>query len=63
MSERAWNLRRTPQRDKLIESLRGKLAQSGRTVETIHGVVTTAAIFDEGLKALERELDAEPNQK
>lgn len=45
------------QRTDLIEYLREKLKDSGRHVKTINGAVTTAAIFDEALKVLERDLD------
>jgi hypothetical protein len=41
-----------------MERLRIKLLQSGRPVETIHGVPTTAGIVEEGLKELEKVLDA-----
>lgn len=54
-----WTLRNTEEREALIERLRIKLKNSGRKVETIHGVVQTASILDEALKALERELDQE----
>lgn len=55
----AWNIRKTPERETVIEGLRERLKASGRSVETIHGSVTTAAIFDEALKALDKELTKE----
>ena len=59
MNERVWTIRRTDERERLIEALRALLKSSGREVETIHGTVTTAAIFDEALRALEKELEQE----
>lgn len=59
MAQTAWNIRRTDDRDEIMERLRVKLAASGRPVETIHGVVTTTSIFDEALKELEKALDKE----
>lgn len=64
MDNRAWTLRYTSERDELVERLRMKLKQAGRKVDTIHGVITNASVFDEALKALEKELDQElPNPK
>lgn len=57
MAQSAWNIRRTDEREAIMERLRQKLGASGREVETIHGVVTTTAIFDEALKELEKALD------
>lgn len=54
-----WTLRNTNERDAIIKRLREKLQLSGRKVDTIHGVVSTASVFDEALKALEKELDKE----
>lgn len=59
MSDKAWSIRRTEERDLLVEQLRQKLAASGRPVETIHGVVTTTAIIDEALKELDKALEKE----
>jgi hypothetical protein len=59
MDNRSWTLRFTADREKLIESLRVKLRDTNRKVDTIHGVVTNASVFDEALKALEKELDEE----
>lgn len=56
MNERVWTIRRTDEREALVEKLREALKASGRDVETIHGAVTTAAVFDAALKALEMEL-------
>lgn len=62
-NDKAWSIRRTPERDALVEKLRERLQNSGRTVETIHGVVTTAAVIDEALKVLETVLDADPGDE
>lgn len=58
-----WTLRNTEERDALIKRLREKLKKSGRKVDTIHGVVSTASVFDEALKALEKELDEQESRK
>lgn len=63
MDNKAWTLRFTPDREKLIERLRTKLKAAGRKVDTIHGVVTNASVFEHALKALERELDQELDSK
>lgn len=63
MNERVWTIRRTDEREALIETLREALKKSGREVETIHGAVTTAAVFDAALRALEKELLAEGQQQ
>jgi hypothetical protein len=56
-----WTIRRTEEREVLIESLRDLLGKSGRDVERVHGVVTTSAIIDEALKMLLRDLEAANN--
>jgi len=61
MENKSWTLRFTPDRHELIERLREKLKQAGREVETVHGVVSNASVFDAALTALERELDTEIN--
>lgn len=63
MGDKSWSIRRTPERDAAVERLRTKLGKSGREVETIHGVVSTAAVIDEALKELERILDRELEKK
>lgn len=55
--EKNWTLRQTPERIARMERLRQMLKDSGRDLETIYDTVTTAAILDEALAALERELD------
>ncbi len=57
MDNRNYTIRRTDERETIIERLRDKLTHSGRKLETIHGIVTTAAIFDEALKELEKSLE------
>jgi hypothetical protein len=59
MDNSSWTLKHTEERFLLISRLREKLAASGRPVGRVHGIVSTASVFDEALKALERELDAE----
>lgn len=59
MEVQNWTLRNTQEREDRINRLRAKLKASNRKVETIHGVPTTAGIFDAALIALERELDQE----
>lgn len=39
-----------------MERLRAHIKASGRKVETIHGVPTTAGIMDEALKELDKQL-------
>lgn len=56
---RSWTIRRTAEREALVDRLRDQLKNSGREVETLYGVVTTSAIFDEALKELERVLQTE----
>jgi hypothetical protein len=56
MNGRFYTLRRTSERDELIERLRSKIKASGREVETIHGVPTTAGIMDTALKELDKQL-------
>jgi hypothetical protein len=50
------SIRLTGDRNEQIEHLRQKLQSSGRELETIHGVVTTSAVIDEALKALDAQL-------
>jgi hypothetical protein len=57
-SDKHLSIRLTDERQNNIERLRQLLQQSGRNVETIHGVVTTAAVIDEALKALADDLGA-----
>lgn len=59
MEVQNWTLRNTDEREATINRLRAKLKASNRKVETIHGIPTTAGIFDHALAALERELDQE----
>lgn len=59
MENHAWTLRYSDERKEIIERLRLKLVQAKRTVDKVHGVVTNSSVFDEALKALERELDQE----
>ena len=63
MENNAWTLRYSDYRKSLIERLREKLKLAGRKVDTIHGVVTNASVFDHALEALERELDQELHNK
>jgi hypothetical protein len=56
MNGRFFTIRRTTQREELIERLRVKIKNSGREVETIHGVPTTAGIVEEALKELDKQL-------
>lgn len=55
--DKSLNLRLTDERKEAIEYLRKKLKKSGRDVQKVHGVVTTAAIIDEAFKELRRVLD------
>lgn len=57
MRDRAWNIRRTPEREALVEKLRLRLKTSGREVDIIDGAVPTASIFDEALKELDKALE------
>lgn len=56
MNGRFFTIRRTTEREALIERLRAKIKNSGRVVETIHGVPTTAGIVEEALKELDKQL-------
>lgn len=55
--DKSLNLRLTNERYELIEKLRKKLKRSGRDVQKVHGAVTTSAVIDEALKALDKELE------
>lgn len=57
MTDRVWTIRRTTEREALVEKLRGQLKESDRKVETLYDTVTTSAIFDEALKELEKSLE------
>ena len=63
MENKQWALRYTPERVALIERLRAKLEQVNRKVSRLHGTITDAAILEQGLQALERELDQEITNK
>jgi hypothetical protein len=56
LKDKNWTIRRTPERDQLLARVRAKINQSGRQVETIHGVPTTAGIVEEALKELDKQL-------
>ena len=55
-------IRWTTEREKKLEAIRDKLRTSNRDIEKIHGAPTNAAIVDEALKALERELDIQEDE-
>jgi hypothetical protein len=63
MSDKNWTVRRTAERDELMEGLRAKLLASGRAVETIHGVPTTAGVIEEALKELDKVLSKQSAKK
>ncbi len=63
MENNSWTLKYSLERFNLISRLREKLAASGRPISRVHGIVATSSVFDEALKALEKELDAEMQDK
>lgn len=62
MEMKNWTVRRTKERDALMQRVREKLKESGREVETIYDTPTTAAVIDEALKALDKELSKETSK-
>lgn len=62
-NDKNWTIRRTAEREVLVEKLRAQLKISGRKVETMYDTVTTSAIFDEALKELEKALERDSRSK
>lgn len=58
--DRNWTLRRTPERAALVEELQAALKRVKPDVDSIYGTATVAAVIDEALLALKRELDRQP---